>query len=656
MMDDEPSDMPTQRRGASPAATAEPVARVGDVLLGRFRLQRIIGRGGMGVVFAASDLQMQGEPQIAIKLLNEDMRDFPAAAMALERECRKVRMLAHDTIVRVFEFYRSDQQIFITMELLDGESLDVIIKRFPKGVAWEDAWPILRASADALAYAHRQKPPFVHSDFKPSNVFVTRNAQIKVLDFGVARAARTPDTVPTNLSIFDPAQYGALTPAYASAEMLAGLNADARDDVYALACVAYEMLCGEHPFARRPADQARSLMLKPALIPALGGRVNRALAHGLAVDRADRTESATQFMAELGDLPEAPEVRKRRFRQRATIAAAAACFVIVGGALWRVLPMIHRAHPTPSTTSEAVVAPAPKPPDGAPASPMLGGDRLRALLQLLGVPNDINERGSYSEASARHLIETSPRKAVLGSTAEQMQAALVLCRQYSSKCQASWYADEKQRSVTLNPFELDPTPVSVREFRRFADATQYRTDAETSGFAYAVAGESLVEVRDGNWRNAIKQHAVNEDSAVIGVSFSDAQAYCRYRKERLPTEDEWEYIARGPERRDFPWGDSVAPATRTSTVPPRVAEGPAEGIGARYHGMSGNVWQWVDATSANGTRILKGGSWLDSNPANRRAAAQRMEQPSRADADSGFRCARTLSTWPDVDVWLARLK
>ena len=297
-MDDYNSDPPqiqssatvtTRRRGYAPGASAQPVAQIGDVLIGRFRLQRIIGRGGMGVVFAANDLQMQGEPPLAIKLLNEDMRDFPVAAMALERECRKVRMLAHDAIVRVFEFYRADEQTFITMELLEGESLDVIIKRFPQGLPWDDAWPIIRTTADALAYAHRQSPPFVHSDFKPSNVFVTRTYRVKVLDFGVARAARTPDMATAlNLSIFDPSAYGALTPAYASSEMLAGLPSDPRDDVYALACVAYEVLCGHHPFQRRPADQARALHLKPAPIPNLGTRANRALAHGLAIDRPDQ--------------------------------------------------------------------------------------------------------------------------------------------------------------------------------------------------------------------------------------------------------------------------------------------------------------------------------------------------------------------------------
>jgi serine/threonine protein kinase len=691
-MDDEPSDMPpaqtpatvtTRRRGSARAADAEPVARVGDVLLGRFRLQRILGRGGMGVVFAANDLQMQGEPLIAVKLLNEDMRDFPVAAMALERECRKVRMLANDSIVRVFEFYRTGEQTFITMELLEGDSLDVIIKRFPQGVPWGDAWMIIRSAADALAYAHRQKPPFVHSDFKPSNVFCTRGGQIKVLDFGVARAARTSDKAATNLSIFDPAQYGALTPAYASAEMLAGLNADVRDDVYALACVTYEVLCGEHPFARRPADQARAMMLKPKPIPSVGGRVNRALAHGLAVDRMYRTPTVAQFIEELGDAPEPSAARWRRYRKWALTGGAIAAAVILGFGVWRLVPRMHwpiRAAQVATTSTVPLPSPqlpvppsihvgtpkaAPETPHVRPAaeehvpatsSDTIPGERVLALLQLLGVANNFNPRGSYPETNVRKLIETSPRKVTLGSTPEQMKSALALCRRYSTQCQESWYADEKLRTPILEPFELDPTPVSVREFRRFADDTPYRTEAESAGFAYAVLGESLKQVNGGSWRNAITQRAVGDDEAVVGVSFRDAQAFCRARKERLPTEDEWEYAARGPERRIFPWGDSVGPATRNTRSPPGVTEGPAEGIGGRYHGMSGNVWQWVDTSTPEGTKYLKGGSWLVDNPANRRAAVQRMEQPSRADSDSGFRCARSVAVWPDTDLWLARLK
>jgi serine/threonine protein kinase len=658
-LDDEWPEFPL--KGGARAADAVPVVRIGDVLLGRFRLQRIIGRGGMGLVFAASDLQMQGEPQIAIKLLNEDMREFPVAAMALERECRKVRMLGHENIVRVFEFYRSGEQTFITMELLEGESLDVSIKRFPDGIPAEDAWRIIRGCAGALAYAHRQDPPFVHSDFKPSNVFVTRSGQVKVLDFGVARAARTPDARTTNLSIFDPAQYGALTPAYASAEMLAGLNSDPRDDIYALACVSYEILRGKHPFERRPADQARSLMLRPSPIPGVGARVNKALAHGLAVDRTSRTGSAVQFIQELGDPPEPPELHRRRLRLGLVTAAA---FTLALG-LWRLISMIYLPHPATAIVAVPDAKPAPVLSDkrADPRSPnranttaaTVSAEKAAALLQLLGLPaSQVPPSDPYPASQLRMLIETSPRRVALGSSPEQIQAALSLCQQYSSGCQLSWYAEEKLRTVTLEPYELDPTPVSVREFRRFANATQYKTDAENAGVAYALIGESLQPINGGNWRNGIKQYPVTEDSPVVGMTFRDAQEYCRWKKQRLPTEDEWEYIARGPERHNFPWGDDVAPAVQPVSTPPRIGEGLAEGIGYRYRGLSGNVWQWVDTTNANGAKVLKGGSWLEQNPANRRAAVQRMEQPSRADADSGFRCARSAPTWPDADVWLAR--
>jgi serine/threonine protein kinase len=301
--------------------------RIGDTLLGRFKLRRIIGRGGMGVVFAANDLQMQGEPPVAVKLLNETMRANPIADAALQRECRKVRMLANDAIVRVFEFYRAGSDAFITMELLEGESLDLLIKRFPEGMPCGDAWPIIRGAAEALAYAHRQDPPFVHSDFKPSNVFLTENGRVKVLDFGVARAARSPDSV-SGLSLFDPARYGAMTPAYASCEMLAGLNADPRDDVYAFACVVYEMLAGKHPFEQTPADQARMLKLEPKAISQLSARRNAALARGLAFERSDRTASVQNFITDLAP-PDEPAARGAESRASRPLRVARK-FVIVG--------------------------------------------------------------------------------------------------------------------------------------------------------------------------------------------------------------------------------------------------------------------------------------------------------------------------------------
>lgn len=339
-------------------------AQAGDVLLGRFRLERIIGEGGMGRVYAARDLQMDGEPQIAVKILSEALQSNPMADSALQRECRKVRMLAHDAIVRVFEFYRAEGQAFITMELLEGESLDVMVKRHPQGMDITEALPIIQAAGKALAYAHEQHPPFVHSDFKPSNVFLTRAGKIKVLDFGVARAVRSSELTTSGLSVFDPAKFGALTPAYASCEMLAGLPADPRDDVYALACVAYELLSGQHPYARRPADQARSMKLPLTPIAAVSSQVHAALARGMTFDREARTASADQFVAELIAAAQAPAHRTAPFLKAAVVVVPVALAAITAYALW------HKAPSSATKVASTVSAPAPVPVAASPPAPV----------------------------------------------------------------------------------------------------------------------------------------------------------------------------------------------------------------------------------------------------------------------------------------------
>jgi formylglycine-generating enzyme required for sulfatase activity len=291
-----------------------------------------------------------------------------------------------------------------------------------------------------------------------------------------------------------------------------------------------------------------------------------------------------------------------------------------------------------------------------PAGSITGASAI-AVFQSIGIQNsDIDVSHAYPPAPIRQMVARSPRHVTVGNTQKQIQAALALCRQYASDCQLSTFSDEVLRTATLDPFELDALPVSVQAFRQFVEATHYKTEAEAVGFAYAyVGGSKIQEVIGGNWRNGLKQHEVVDESAVVAVTFQDAVAYCRYKGERLPTENEWEYVARGPERHTFPWGENMGPAVGTANAAPRVGDGPAEGIGGRYRGLSGNVWQWVDS-KVEGRRVLKGASWLETNPAFRRAASRRYELPSRADEDSGFRCAKSVSDWPDTDLWLAQLR
>ncbi len=336
------------------------------------------------------------------------------------------------------------------------------------------------------------------------------------------------------------------------------------------------------------------------------------------------------------------------------------------------------ADATPSATIVSTTAPILKPPAGsAAAAPAAGtaatqtvqpanvslalagatiaGARAVPVFKTLGIQvSDIEAGGSYPVASIRALVEKSPRLVTLGNTPQQMQAAFAMCQKYSPlPCKVSDFSDEILRNTTLQPFDMDLVPVSVQAFRRFVEATHYRTEAETLGFAFAGAVNPQ-KVLGGTWRNAILQRPVIEDAAVVGVTFQDAVSYCRYKGQRLPTENEWEYVARGPERHTFPWGESLAPATAILKTPPRVGDGPAQGIGGRYRGLSANVWQWVDSNYSK-YKILKGGSWLDPNPANKRASARLYQQASQPNDDSGFRCARTLAAWPDAGLWMSQL-
>ncbi len=271
----------------------------GAVLRERFELTDELGRGGMGVVFKAYDRTRAElrDPFVAIKVLNEDFKRHPLAVRALQREARKAQKLAHPNIVTVYDFDRDRGNVYMVMEYLSGRSLDQVINGEARsGMSVKRALDIVRALASALTYAHEQD--IVHSDLKPSNAFITEDNRVKVLDFGIARAA--PSQVERGeKTIFDAGQLGAISPAYASLEMLQGAEPDPRDDIYALACVTYELLTGHHPFNRIDAAKAAAQRLQPAPVRGLSRAQWHGLRRGLAFERSARTPTAAEFVQNL---------------------------------------------------------------------------------------------------------------------------------------------------------------------------------------------------------------------------------------------------------------------------------------------------------------------------------------------------------------------
>jgi serine/threonine protein kinase len=271
------------------------------VLKGRFLLEKILGVGGMGVVYKAKDyLKVEAQdrdPYVAIKVLSEEFKTHPEAFIALQRESRKAQRIAHPNTVKVYDFDRDDDVVFMTMEYMDGKPLDQLIKQYQAtGLPRDDAWSILSGMCSALAHAHSEH--IVHSDFKPGNVFVTTEGMAKIFDFGIARAVANIDRhtgKEQDQTVFDAGGLGALTPAYASLEMLLGETPDVRDDIYALGCVAYELFSGEHPFNRLPADEAYNKKLKPKRINDISKRQWKVIETALSFKRENRIESVDAF-------------------------------------------------------------------------------------------------------------------------------------------------------------------------------------------------------------------------------------------------------------------------------------------------------------------------------------------------------------------------
>ncbi len=297
----------TRMAPAAPQASPEaPRVGPGTRLRDRFIIDEVLGVGGMGTVYRGRDaLKLEARdrnPYLAIKVLNDSFARRPDAFIALQREASRQQRLAHPNIATVFDFDRSGGTMFITMELLEGRTLDRFIRsevRPRGGLPPDQAMPIIEQMCAALCHAHQRG--IVHADFKPGNCFLTDQGELKVLDFGIARAMKDPAGHPADQTLFDPRSMGALTPAYASPEMLTdSASADPRDDLYALGCVAYELFTGIHPFKRVPADQAMEQGMVPERVKSLSRRQSSTLLRALAFDRDARITSAEEFLEGLG--------------------------------------------------------------------------------------------------------------------------------------------------------------------------------------------------------------------------------------------------------------------------------------------------------------------------------------------------------------------
>ena len=307
------------------------------VLGERYELGAMIGTGGMADVYLAQDVRLNR--QVAIKILRSDLARDPSFVTRFNKEALSVAALNHPGIVSVYDSGKEDSPSgampYIVMEYVEGKTLRELVNKGER-FALNRAVEITEGILIALQYSH--KNGIIHRDIKPGNIMITDNGDVKVMDFGIARAlADTGATMTSTWNIIGTAQY--LSP-----EQATGTQADARSDLYSVGCLLYELLAGRPPFTGDTPVAIAYQHVSAPLIPiteiqeSLNPDLNAFFSIALAKDANERYQSANAMLKDLkklikgeGITTQIPkQIRKEKARNRIA-ALSIALILLVGG-------------------------------------------------------------------------------------------------------------------------------------------------------------------------------------------------------------------------------------------------------------------------------------------------------------------------------------
>ncbi|MEA2315630.1 MAG: eukaryotic-like serine/threonine-protein kinase [Solirubrobacteraceae bacterium] len=349
-------------------------------IAGRYHLEGRLGFGGMSTVHLAMDLRL--ERQVAVKLLAEHLAEDPAFVSRFQREAQAAARLVHPNIVQVFDSGRdeSTEQYFIVMEYIQGRSCAEIL-RDDRWMEVEEALSIIEQACEGLHYAHRHG--VVHRDVKPGNLLRAREGEVKLADFGIAKATEQSSIT----------QVGSVlgTAAYLAPEQARGEEAGPSADLYALGVVTYQLISGRLPYE---ATSLTELALKQqqeapprldTLVAAVGPELADAVAVALALEPRERYQTAREMGRALRDGADGISPRERRAPVRGAPATQATNVLTSRRRSTQQTQAVtpRRPRPGPVRSEPARARPAAR--AAAPARQRSGNRLLIALIALLAL-------------------------------------------------------------------------------------------------------------------------------------------------------------------------------------------------------------------------------------------------------------------------------
>jgi formylglycine-generating enzyme required for sulfatase activity/tRNA A-37 threonylcarbamoyl transferase component Bud32 len=639
-----------------------------------YRIERELGKGSMTTVYLA--VQENLDRLVAIKVLDPELLRDENIAKRFIKEAQAAAKLSHPNITTIHDVGRTGQYYYIVMEYLANGSLQDRIRRGP--LPAQESLTIIRQVASALQYAHDKG--YIHSDIKPENILFRKDGIPVLVDFGIARAMGEASKLAMTSVLIG-------TPYYMSPEQGRGQEVDARSDLYSLGIVLYEMLTGKVPYE---AENTVGIVIKHIQEPVtvFSGNLSSyqpLFEKLLAKDPDQRFQTAGELLVAIdvfsaGVQNFAPQEPKPP--QKAAPPPR---------------PAVVKKTPTPSKMPRSAGAIRKSPVHISPADKqrkLVIGLLLALMVLLVVLAIEISKTpapGSRAHANGAENLEMGEPLAAAGAEINHPLADVKQVQDQEPKPlpgdtprkkedtsnleiemvaipggtfqmgSDSGEADEKPvHNVTVSPFYMGKTEVTVGQWKKFVEASGYRSEAESGDGAYIWNKQKWEKKIAANWNNP----GFNQDDnhPVTCISWQDCQEYIKWlnmktgKRYRLPSEAEWEYACRaGTTGERYGNLDAIAWYFNNSgqTTHP-VGQKQANGFG--LFDMLGNVWEWCQdwyggysgSSQANHTgpatgslRVDRGGGWSGGAGILRSANRGRFDPGYRYDS-LGFRLASGL--------------
>jgi len=525
------------------ASPCEAETKPADPLVGQkiahYKIESLIGRGGMGKVYKARNLRL--DKTCALKMLPAEFAKQDRGLIErFIREARSAASIQHSNVLPVYFIGLQHGQYFIEMDYIDGGTLEDRLATMGHFEPREAA-RIIRDVAAALAAAHAND--IIHRDIKPSNVMLTKDGQVKVSDFGLAKVSsgRTGLTV-TGLVIG--------TPLYMSPEQAESRHVDHRSDIYSLGVMFYQLLTGKPPYtADSPAGLIYRHVHTPLPDPAKAGvppRLAAIVTKMTAKKPEERYQSCEQVVKELDEFlaltaaeqaAAVPSEGKSRTRRRKTalfaaVAAVVMLLAVAGAFLTPRRDNVSSRSASPAADSPDIPVPPTTKPKPKPTPSSYDDVYLTTAATGEKIPHPLS-RKTYKILHEGKYIDVPEGMVYIPAGPFLMGAP----------DSNEWYGFI-QKEVYLDAYFIDKYEVTNAQYMEFVKA----------------ADHPMPE----HWvRNGGKIPEGRENHPVVNVSWEDAKAYCDWCGKRLPTEAEWEKAAawdmKRKRHREYPWGNSFSP-------------------------------------------------------------------------------------------------